>query len=156
MVLARGQVRLRQTQPRLEPRTWPWRKQPCCELPETAAALTAHLTDAADARDPADTAETLELFTAKNLPDELTVRTWRAGDRLVPFGRKTPKKLQDLFTDAHIPQEHRSRFPVILAGDTIVWVPGLRRAEFARVRKDSDDPVAALRYTPTAAPPESV
>ncbi len=74
-----------------------------------------------------------ERFTAKSLPDVLTIRSWQSGDRMIPFGQTKPKKLQDVFSDAKIPREKRHRLPLVCAGETIVWVPGVRRAEFGRV-----------------------
>ena len=79
-----------------------------------------------------------ERFAAKSLPDVLTVRSWRAGDRMVPFGQTKPKKLQDIFSDAKIPREKRHRLPLVCAGETIIWVPGVRRAEFGRVMQGED------------------
>ena len=74
-----------------------------------------------------------ERFAAKSLPDVLTIRSWQSGDRMVPFGQTKPKKLQDIFSDAKIPREKRHQLPVVCAGETIIWVPGVRRAEFGRV-----------------------
>ena len=79
-----------------------------------------------------------ERFAAKSLPDVLTIRSWRAGDRMVPFGQTKPKKLQDIFSDAKIPREKRHQIPLVCADDTIIWVPGVRRAEFGRVMQEED------------------
>lgn len=64
----------------------------------------------------------------------LVVRSWRKGDRMQPRGMQGHKKLQDLFTDAKIPQERRATFPVLVdeAGEGRIWaVLGLRLAEGA-------------------------
>jgi tRNA(Ile)-lysidine synthase len=37
------------------------------------------------------------------------------------------KKLQDIFVDEKIPREKRSRLPVIVADEEVLWIPGLRR-----------------------------
>ena len=79
-----------------------------------------------------------ERFAAKSLPDVLTIRSWLSGDRMVPFGQTKEKKLQDIFSDAKIPREKRHRLPLVCADDTIIWVPGVRRAEFGRVLKGED------------------
>ena len=79
-----------------------------------------------------------ERFAAKSLPDVLTIRSWLSGDRMVPFGQTKGKKLQDIFSDAKIPREKRHRLPLVCAGDSIIWVPGVRRAEFGRVLKGED------------------
>jgi len=74
----------------------------------------------------------------------LTIRPWQAGDRMVPFGHSSPKKLQDLFTDAHIPRNMRRCLPVIIADDTIIWVPSVRRAEFGRCDVNSSNNVVLV------------
>ena len=79
-----------------------------------------------------------ERFAAKSLPNVLTIRSWRAGDRMVPFGQTKAKKLQDIFSDAKVPREKRHRLPLVCADDTIIWVPGVRRAEFGRVTQGED------------------
>jgi tRNA(Ile)-lysidine synthase len=51
----------------------------------------------------------------------LTVRGWRAGDRLA--GRS--KKVQDVFVDAKIPRSEREAWPLVVRGDEVVAIPGL-------------------------------
>lgn len=65
---------------------------------------------------------------------ELTVRGRRAGDRIRPVGLAGTKKLQDLFVDAKVPAAARPGWPVVCAGDSIVWVPGLALAAGASAR----------------------
>ncbi len=79
-----------------------------------------------------------ERFAVKSLPDVLTIRSWQSGDRMVPFGQTKPKKLQDIFSDAKIPREKRHQLPLVCAGETIIWVPGVRRAEFGRVSQGEE------------------
>jgi tRNA(Ile)-lysidine synthase len=62
-------------------------------------------------------------------PPGLTVRGWRAGDRMRPAGLGGTKTLQDLFTDRRVPRERRGILPVVTLGDTIAWVPGVATAE---------------------------
>lgn len=74
----------------------------------------------------------------------LTVRSWRAGDRMRPARMRGSKKLQDLFTDAKIPSVSRTRFPVLEAADgRIMAVLGLRRSEFALDWADWELPAQA-------------
>ncbi|MGB9661719.1 MAG: tRNA lysidine(34) synthetase TilS [Moorellaceae bacterium] len=63
------------------------------------------------------------------LQGALVVRNWLPGDRFRPLGMKGTKKLQDLFVDAGIPAAERRRLPVVLCGENIVWVAGVRMAE---------------------------
>lgn len=66
-------------------------------------------------------------------------RARRPGDRFQPLGLGgRHKSLQDLFVDARIPQALREGWPIIVAeGDRILWVPGLRLDERARVRPET-------------------
>jgi tRNA(Ile)-lysidine synthase len=54
----------------------------------------------------------------------LVVRTRRPGDRLA--GRR--KKVQDLFVDAKVPRAERDAWPLVVAGDEVVAVPGIAEA----------------------------
>jgi tRNA(Ile)-lysidine synthase len=54
----------------------------------------------------------------------LVVRTRRPGDRLA--GRS--KKVQDLFVDAKVPRAERETWPIVVAGDDVVAVPGIAEA----------------------------
>jgi tRNA(Ile)-lysidine synthetase-like protein len=54
----------------------------------------------------------------------LTVRGWRAGDRLAGHG----KKVQDVFVDAKVPRSEREAWPLVVRGDEVVAVPGITAA----------------------------
>jgi len=54
----------------------------------------------------------------------LAVRTRRPGDRLA--GRR--KKVQDLFVDAKVPRAERDSWPLVVAGEEVVAVPGIADA----------------------------
>jgi tRNA(Ile)-lysidine synthase len=54
----------------------------------------------------------------------LVVRTRRPGDRLA--GRR--KKVQDLLVDAKVPSAERDGWPLVVAGDDVVSVPGIADA----------------------------
>jgi tRNA(Ile)-lysidine synthase len=74
---------------------------------------------------------------------ELTVRPWRAGDRMQPLGLHGTKTLADLFTDRRVPRAERQTLPVVLCGDAVAWVPGVATAEPFRVT-DASTRVAVL------------
>ena len=68
----------------------------------------------------------------------LVVRSRRPGDRLA--GRR--RKVQDLFVDAKVPQRERGTWPLVVAGDEVVSVPGIADAPgwegSVRAWKDSE------------------
>jgi tRNA(Ile)-lysidine synthase len=70
-------------------------------------------------------------------PFPWTLRGHRPGDRFRPAGGKE-KKIADLWIDAHIPREQRTRLAVIEdAAGHVFWVEGLREGEAARGEKAS-------------------
>ena len=83
-----------------------------------------------DARDE----DVVSLWSAK-LPagKRLTVRAWHPGDRMVPAGGDT-RRVKGLFRDAGIDAASRGMWPVVLADDEIVWIPGVRRSSAASAR----------------------
>ena len=66
----------------------------------------------------------------------LFVRRWRPGDRMrVGDGEaQAPRKVKSLLTDAGVSGHIRGLWPVVLAGEEIVWIPGVRRSDAATER----------------------
>lgn len=69
------------------------------------------------------------------LADSLVWRTRREGDRVPSNGQSGCRKLKDIFIDAKIPPHRRNRWPLLAAGEDILWVTGLWRREYARAGK---------------------
>jgi tRNA(Ile)-lysidine synthase len=89
-------------------------------LPEIGILIEAHRVPAAQIAE----YNPDQLLDADSLPGPLRVRNWRAGDRFWPAHTKSPKKIKELLQDRHIAQPERTRWPVIVSGDEIVWVRG--------------------------------
>jgi tRNA(Ile)-lysidine synthase len=86
-----------------------------------------------------------EIFDLAFLPDTLTVRNFRAGDRFQPLGMQGHKKLKDLFIEKKVPLKVRATLPLLLAGNEILWVPGYGRSEVGRVRDETKE-VLKVRF----------
>ncbi len=70
--------------------------------------------------------------------DTLIVRPPLPGDRFQPLGMQSGSmKLSDLFVNQKLPRRARRHWPVICAGEQIVWVPGLHLAHPFRVTEDT-------------------
>jgi tRNA(Ile)-lysidine synthase len=70
------------------------------------------------------------LFDADRLSEPLVIRSWQPGDRMYPNGMGgKSKKLQDLFTDMKVNRLERSRIPLLVAPEGILWVVGRRTDE---------------------------
>ncbi len=65
-----------------------------------------------------------QLLRADLLPERLTVRNWRAGDRFWPAHTKAPKKVKEFLQEKHVAQPKRRLWPVAVSGDEIVWLRG--------------------------------
>lgn len=65
----------------------------------------------------------------------LAVRPRTAGDRIaLPAGHR---KVKELLIDAKIAQSRRATIPVVLLGEEILWVAGVRRSTLAYVTEDT-------------------
>lgn len=57
------------------------------------------------------------------------VRGRRPADRIRPAGGPGSRRLQDLFVDRRVPQALRNGWPLLVVGDRIAWVVGLRASQ---------------------------
>ena len=64
----------------------------------------------------------------------MTVRAWRPGDVMTPRAGARPRKVKHLLSRAGVTGHERARWPVVIAGDEIVWIPGVRRTDAATAR----------------------
>jgi len=70
----------------------------------------------------------------ENLSKPLNLRTRRAGDQFSPFGLNGhSQKLSDFFVNVKMPQRARDNWPLLCAGEEIIWVPGYRPAHAYRL-----------------------
>ncbi|MEN2983454.1 MAG: tRNA lysidine(34) synthetase TilS [Dictyoglomaceae bacterium] len=70
--------------------------------------------------------------------EELTIRTWKEGDRFKPFGLGgRSKKLQDFFIDRKIPRFKRNLIPLILGKKEILWIVGVGRSDLAKIDENT-------------------
>ncbi|HYE31230.1 MAG TPA: tRNA lysidine(34) synthetase TilS [Methylomirabilota bacterium] len=75
-----------------------------------------------------------EVFDAAAVGARFRLRHWQPGDRFQPIGLPKAAKLQDLFTNAKVPAAQRRKRVLAEAADgRILWVEGLRIADFAKV-----------------------
>lgn len=63
----------------------------------------------------------------------LKVRTRLPGDRFVPLGHKSEKKLKDFLSDQKIDRKLRDELPLILSKDKVIWLAPLRISDEFKV-----------------------
>jgi tRNA(Ile)-lysidine synthase len=64
----------------------------------------------------------------------LSVRPWMAGDRLAPAGAQPRRRVKRYLTEAGVRGQERAGWPVVVSGDEVVWIPGVRRSDAATER----------------------
>ncbi|GAB4503087.1 MAG: tRNA lysidine(34) synthetase TilS [Anaerolineales bacterium] len=75
---------------------------------------------------------------ASTLPPNLEIRTRRPGDRFRPLGMDGHSvKLSDFFINEKLPQRARDNWPLLCAGETVIWVPGYRLAHPFALREET-------------------
>jgi tRNA(Ile)-lysidine synthase len=79
------------------------------------------------------------LFDLACLPETLTVRNFRNGDRFQPLGMQGHKKVKDLFIEKKAPLSVRATLPLLLAGGEILWIPRYGRSEVAKVGAETKE-----------------
>lgn len=126
----------RVTQEEPAPRRLPAKEQPLAipgstPLPEAGQVVVARLqpTPCPWSRDDARHADLDFDLTG---PD-LAVRRRRPGDRMIPLGLSSFKKLQDVLVDARVPRAARDLVPIVTNPRAVVWVAGLRLDDRFRV-----------------------
>jgi tRNA(Ile)-lysidine synthase len=94
------------------------------------------------------------VFDSRALPQSLTVRNFRNGDRFQPLGMRGHKKVKDLFIEKKAPLAVRATLPLFVAGEEILWIPGYGRSEIARIGAGTKEVVkiklSALSGQPSA------
>lgn len=76
-------------------------------------------------------------FDLKAIDGVLRVRNWRAGDCFAPLGLQGSKKLKRLYGDRKVELEERTRVPLLVADEEILWVAGIRRSSHAVVSSNT-------------------
>lgn len=80
----------------------------------------------------------------------LSARTRMPGDRIQPLGLNGKTKVADIMINNHIPELARPRWPIVVSGDEVVWIAGIRMSHLFRLTKKTSR-VTILRLFP---PPE--
>jgi tRNA(Ile)-lysidine synthase len=71
----------------------------------------------------------------------LHLRTWQPGDRIQVAGAEAGRRVARYFAEAAVPALDRPTWPVVLAGDEIMWIPGVCRSVAAPYRPGRPDSI---------------
>jgi len=89
-------------------------------------------------------------FDIAAVPDRLTLRNFRDGDRFFPLGMVGHKKVKELFIERKVPLSIRATWPILTMGEEILWIPGYGRSEFGKVGSKTKEALylTAVRWDP--------
>lgn len=90
-------------------------------FPEFSVSIEYIKTDELDEND-----ESVAYLDPETVSFPIEVRNFKPGDRFSPLGMTTSKKLQDYFTDIKLPKFLRSKVPIFISKDEIMWLGGIR------------------------------
>lgn len=107
------------------------------DIPEAGVTIRSKQTSSSTAEWPRTDMDAV--FDPRYLPDTLTVRNFRHGDRFRPLGMDGHQKVKDLFINKKVPRSVRSNWPLFTVGSEIVWIPGFGRSEFGKIGSDTDE-----------------
>ena len=79
----------------------------------------------------------IQLFDYDKLSGGIILRNRKPGDLIRPYGSSGEKKLKEYFIDKKIPREKRDRVPLVVQGDRVVWIIGMRTSQDFRADHDS-------------------
>lgn len=116
---------------------WNWRKKP--KIKFGGFEFTAFLTDSLEKSFFTERTHEIVCFDANQFPENLIIRSREPGDEMTPFGRENPVSLKKLLEETSLLTAEKSKIPVITSPEgVIIWVPSVRRANFANIVIDND------------------
>lgn len=74
---------------------------------------------------------------ADQLSFPLTLRKWKSGDWLIPFGMKGKKKVSDFFTDQKFSLKEKEDAWLLFSGEKLVWIVGHRSDERFKINPET-------------------
>jgi len=73
-------------------------------------------------------------FKLDQCPSQFIIRLRKPGDLMIPFAAHTPVTVKKILENAGVTGDEKKTIPIFLAGDDhVVWLPGVKRAEFANL-----------------------
>lgn len=78
----------------------------------------------------------IKYFNCDNI-NNVKVRFRKNGDKIVPIGMKTSKKLKDIFINEKIPKDQRDQIPIFEFDNEIAWIAGVKSSDIFKVRDNT-------------------
>lgn len=108
-------------------------------IPEIDITIQAELVPPGQVPEPRRLSPREVLLDRGRLPEPLFVRRRQAGDRFMPLGMQEPVRLKKFLNGCGITAEQRDCLPLVVCGDDIIWVGGVRPGEKWKVTPSTKD-----------------
>ena len=70
----------------------------------------------------------------------LYIRTRKFGDKMFLKKLNGYKKVKDIFIDCKVPVKERDKWPIVVdSQDRIIWIPGLKKSKFTKLKNEKYD-----------------
>ena len=122
---------------------WNWKNQP--EIMFFEYTFKASIINKKQLINLAEHPKSIEYFDINQIPEKLVLKTWENADKFMPFGSLQEVKVSKVFQNEKLPREKREIFPLVLANNSIIWIPEMRRSSSAPVT-DKTSEVLALEF----------
>ncbi len=107
------------------------------KIPTINRSICTEVLTGEQVEDPQNYSYNQALLDYEKLQGPLFVRKRMDGDVFRPLGMKGRVKLKKFFIDLKVPQEKRDYVPIVVCGESIVWVGGYRLAEQYKISKET-------------------
>lgn len=67
----------------------------------------------------------------------LILRTWQQADKMRPLGMHGQKLLSDIFTELKLDNWEKNQIPILLEGESVLWVMGYRIADTIKISEST-------------------
>lgn len=98
-------------------------------IPELEIYLHADLLTVEEAPNPRELQADEAVLDAECLKEQLVVRRRREGEVFAPLGLGGKMKLKKFLNQVKVPAQKRDRIPLVVSGEDIIWVAGIRPGE---------------------------
>ena len=79
----------------------------------------------------------IKYFDYDKIEEKIVIRNRVAGDKMIPLGMNSSKKIKDILINSKIPRDERDNIPVLCFDDKISWVVGVKTSQEFRITNET-------------------
>lgn len=118
-------------------RVWNWQKKAKLKYGDYEFSIIQ--TDSLDRSFFSERSHKIVCFNADLFPKTLIIRPREPGDKIVPFGKDNPVTVKKLLEDTTLLTNEKRDIPIVTNTEgKVIWIPGVRRSNFANIKVDEN------------------